>query len=157
MTRLEAWLLHASNALVGGTGLVYGWMRYALKPEDPYSVVGHPLQPDVQHLHVLFAPLLVFACGVVWQAHVWAGLRNHSSARRRSGLFLTATMIPMIASGYAIQIAVGEGWRAVWIAVHVASSSLWIAAYLAHQGSAVWRRLSLLLPHPALPGRPSRG
>ena len=28
MTRGEAWLTHVSTVLAGGTGLVYGWMRF---------------------------------------------------------------------------------------------------------------------------------
>ena len=59
MTRLEAWFLHVATILVGGGGLVYAWMRYFVRPDDPFAVVNHPWQPDVQHLHVLAAPLLV--------------------------------------------------------------------------------------------------
>ncbi|HXO18770.1 MAG TPA: hypothetical protein VOA87_02470, partial [Thermoanaerobaculia bacterium] len=75
MTRLEAWTVHAATILVGSTGLVYAWMRYLLAPADPFAVVNHPLQPLVQHLHVLAAPLLVFAVGLIWRRHVWAGWR----------------------------------------------------------------------------------
>ena len=63
MTRAEAWLQHLANVLVGGTGLVYGWMRYFAEPADEFSVVNHPWQPDLHSLHVITAPLLVFASG----------------------------------------------------------------------------------------------
>ena len=75
MTRLEAWFLHVATILVGGGGLVYAWMRYFVRPDDPFAVVNHPWQPDVQHLHVVAAPLLVFALGLIWQSHVRASLR----------------------------------------------------------------------------------
>ncbi|HYH44472.1 MAG TPA: hypothetical protein VEG34_02210, partial [Thermoanaerobaculia bacterium] len=61
MTRFEAWTVHVSTLLVGGTGLVYAWMLYLLPADDPFSTLHHRWQPDVQHLHVLTAPLLVFA------------------------------------------------------------------------------------------------
>lgn len=135
MTRLEAWLVHLANLLVGGTGLVYAWFRYVAAPVDEFSAV-HPGQGAAQHAHVLAAPLLVFALGLIWRSHVWAGLRLGSPARRRSGLTLFALAAPMIASGYLLQVAVDPFWRKAWIAVHVAASAIWLAGTLAHQLAA---------------------
>ena len=53
VNRLPAWISHAATLLVGGTGLVYAWMRYLVHPADPFAVVNHPLQPLAQHLHIL--------------------------------------------------------------------------------------------------------
>ena len=133
MSRLEAWTLHAATLAVGGTGLVYAWMLYLLKPSDPYAVVNHPWQPGVQHLHVLTAPLLVFAAGVIWRAHVWRRFRAGVRARRRSGLTVAASLGPMTLSGYLLQTATDPSWRRAWVAVHLAASALWIVGYLAHQ------------------------
>ncbi len=133
MSRTELWLLHAATVLVGGTGLVYAWMLYLLQPADPYAVVHHPWQPAVQHLHVLAAPLLVFAAGLIWRRHVWGGWRSGQPARRRSGVALAVTLLPMTASGYLLQTAVDDAWRKVWAAVHLGASALWLAGYLAHQ------------------------
>jgi hypothetical protein len=133
MSRFEAWMLHVSNLLVGGTGLVYAWMVYLVKPVDPFSVVNHPLQPLTQHLHILVAPLLVFAAGLVWRRHVWPQWQRGAADRRRSGLTLMLMLVPMIASGYLIQTAVDGGWRKVWVGVHLAASGLWLLSYLTHQ------------------------
>lgn len=133
MTRSEAWLVHASCALVGVTGVIYGWMRYFAEPADEFAVVNHPAQPLLQHLHVLVAPLLVFACGLVWRDHVWARIRSSFPLRRPTGLLLAALFAPMAASGYGLQVAVDDVWRRVWIVVHVATSVLWIGGYLVHQ------------------------
>jgi hypothetical protein len=133
VTRAETWLQHVSNLLVGGTGVVYGWMRYAVEPEDEFALVNHPWQPDAQHLHVLVAPLLVFAVGLIWSRHVWTRIRAGFRPRRPTGLVLAASLVPMIASGYLLQTAVEEAWRTAWIVVHVAASGLWIAGYLVHQ------------------------
>ena len=140
MTRGEAWTLHLSTALVGGTGLVYGWMRYLVEPEpdefgEVFAVVNHPLQPDLQHLHVLLAPLLVFGAGMIFRRHVWARVRSGFEPRRRSGLVLFALLLPMIASGYLLQTSTDELWRTVWIWGHGLASAVWIAGYLLHLGS----------------------
>lgn len=133
MTRGEAWLSHVATVLVGGTGLVYGWMRYLAEPQDPFAVVNHPLQPQLQHLHVLAAPLLVFGAGLVWREHVWRRVRSGFPTRRRTGLLLFAMLLPMVASGYLLQVAEDPAWARAWIIVHVASSCLWIAGYAVHQ------------------------
>lgn len=135
MTRFEANLLQVANFLVGGSGLVYAWMRYFAVPSDPFAVVNHPAQPAVLHLHVLSAPLLVFACGLIWQAHVWVRVRSGYTERRRTGFCLMLGLAPMISSGYALQVCGSETWRTVWIAVHLCTSALWIAAFVLHR----WR------------------
>lgn len=145
MTKAEAALVHVAHVLVGGTGLVYAWMLWFVTSDDPDALVNHPLQPDVQHLHVLTAPLLVFAIGLVWSAHVWPRVRDGQRARRTSGLALFASAAPMAASGYLLQTAVDPGWREAWVVVHVATSLLWIAAYAVHQ----WKRI----PRGAASGR----
>lgn len=133
MTRWQAWLLHGSNFLVGLTGIVYAVMRYCLTPADEFAVVNHPLQPDVQHLHVLFAPLLVFAVGLVWQRHALQRAKIPEQPRRLSGFGLMYAAFPMIFSGYLLQISVSDSWRQVWVIVHVASSVVWLGGYVGHQ------------------------
>ncbi|MFN7959998.1 MAG: hypothetical protein U0002_01875 [Thermoanaerobaculia bacterium] len=132
MNRFEAWAVHLGNLLVGLTGLVYAWMRYLLSPADPYAVVNHPWQPAVQHAHVLAAPLLVFACGLIWRHHAWKQLATGVPVRRRSGLALLLTLAPMVASAYLLQTAVDPAWHRAWVWLHLASSGLWLVGSLAH-------------------------
>lgn len=134
MTRNEARALHISTAVVGISGLIYGWMRYFATPDpDSFSVVNHPWQPDLRDWHLLTAPLLVFACGLVWRSHVWLRFKAKFRARRRTGITLAALVAPMVVSGYALQVAVEEFWRDAWIVTHVATSVLWLATYCVHQ------------------------
>lgn len=142
MSRFEAWMLHLSNLLVGGTGLVYAWMVFLVEPTDPYAVVNHPFQPQVQHLHILVAPLLVFTSGLIWRRHVWSQWRRGIEDRRRSGLSLIFLLVPMTVSGYLIQTATDDGWRRIWVWVHVATSGLWLLGYLAHQAPVIWQWLT---------------
>ena len=139
MTRWEAWTVHLSTVLVAGTGVVYAVMRYLMEPADPFAVVGHPLQPTVQHLHVLVAPLLVFGAGLIWRDHVWKHYRQGVRTARRSGVGMLLTIMPMIVSGYLIQTTVTEGWRTAWIAVHLVTSAIWSLAYGVHAIDAVRR------------------
>lgn len=141
MTRFEAWTVHVSTLLVGGTGLVYAWMLYLLPADDPFSTLHHPWQPDVQHLHVLTAPLLVFAAGLIWRRHVWNGWKLGARDRQRSGVALALTLAPMTVSGYLIQTSVDESWRRIWLAVHLLTSTLWVLGYLTHQAIPLWQRL----------------
>jgi len=132
VTRGEAWSLHASNVLVAGTGVVYAWMRYLAEPADPYAVVNHPLQPLVQHLHILVAPLLVFVAGVIFKQHVWPRVRTGFKPRRRVGLTLALTLVPMVVSGYLLQTTGDPTWNTIWVWVHVITSVLWVLGYALH-------------------------
>lgn len=132
MTRAEAWMFHGSNALVAATGLAYAWTAYVAEPEDPYALVNHPMQPVLQHAHLLVAPLLVFCCGVLWQRHALPRVQSGARARRASGLALVALFVPMALSGYSIQVCVEESWRWAWVVVHLATSAIWALASVAH-------------------------
>ena len=132
MSRAQLLLLHLANLAVAGTGLVYAWMRYLVEPADEWAVVNHPWQPHLQHIHVLAAPLLVFALGLMWSAHVISKFKN-GSKNRVVGIGLTTLFLPMAVSGYLLQVAVNPGWRQAWTWVHIASSLLWVAAFSAHQ------------------------
>lgn len=138
MSRFEAWILHVASVLVGGTGLVYAWMVYLARAADPDAVVNHPLQPTLQHLHILVTPFLVFAAGLVWHRHAWQQYRRGNGRRRRSGVSLIMTLVPMVTSGYLIQTAVEGDWRRIWVAIHLVTSGLWLLGYLVHQVPAVW-------------------
>ena len=139
MSRSQRIFLHAANVAVCASGLVYAWMRYLAEPADEWAVVNHPWQPLLQHLHVLAAPLLVFAVGLIWSVHVLGKLKN-GRANQAAGIGLMALFLPMVASGYLLQVAVAPGWRLTWIWIHVLSSLIWITAFVIHQVQAVVAR-----------------
>jgi len=133
MSRLERWLLDISNLIVGGTGIVYAVMKYFMESTDEWAVVNHPWQPHVQHLHVLGAPLLVFACGLLWSNHVVPKLDANGSRGRLTGLALVVQLIPMVVSGSLIQVSVSEGWRTIWVWIHLLTSCAWLIGAVAHR------------------------
>ena len=85
---------------------------------------------------MLFAPLFVFAVGLIFERHIWLRVRNGHRAGRRSGLGLFALLLPMILSGYALQVSESLEARAAWTWIHVITSLLWILAWVAHQIAA---------------------
>ncbi len=136
MSRLERLLLAWSSLAVAVSGCVVGWMKYFLRADDPYAVANHPLQPIFLKIHVLSAPVLIFALGLVFSRHVLphfqAGLRH----ARRSGLVTGAVIAPMIASGYLIQTITGEVLVAVLVAAHAVAGGLYLAGFLTHRVTA---------------------
>lgn len=132
MTRNQARFLHTSNLLVGGSGLIYGWMRYFAESDDPFAIVNHPWQPDLQHAHVILAPLLVFAVGWVWSGHVLLHWRSGNRRGRRTGIALALLFFPMVLSGYLLQTAVDDTWRTTWIWLHGLTSAAWVLLACVH-------------------------
>lgn len=156
MNRIEAWFVHASLALVGGTGLIYAWMRYAATNTDPYANVNHPWQPALQHLHIWTAPLLVFGVGLIWRQHIWGHFRRGVATGRRSGLALILSLVPMVLSGYLIQTTVSTSWRMAWVAIHLLASALWLAGYGSHVRVQLRRRRRAASGQASLGGRIER-
>jgi hypothetical protein len=133
MSPFERWLLWGSTALVGLSGFAFLWLKYFVVPEDPYAVVNHPWQPFFLKLHILSAPLLVFAVGVVFLRHIWRQFRSGRPGGRRTGLTVVLVMLPMVATGYLLQtVASRDALR--WLAwAHIATSTAYVLAIGGHQ------------------------
>jgi uncharacterized membrane protein YgdD (TMEM256/DUF423 family) len=140
VTTLERRLFAAAAVLTLATGLAYGWMKYLLRGSDPYAVVHHPLQPLMLKLHILVAPVLVFALGVLAVRHIGPQLANGIVAARRSGVLTTAVAAPMVLTGYLIQVLSDERWLR-WVGWgHILLGVVFGGAFLAHRLAARrWR------------------
>lgn len=132
MNPTERLLIHVSNLAVVVTGLVYAIMLYFMESDDPFSVVNHPWQPHMQHLHVLSAPFFIFAVGLIWRRHVWSHWQRRIPQGRGSGSSLLFLLIPMGLSGYLLQTAVDPAWRNIWKVLHVGTSTIWVLAFVGH-------------------------
>jgi hypothetical protein len=130
----ERWLHRASTAAVGGSGLVYLWMKYGMDPpEDPFRAVNHPWQPHVLHLHVLASPVLLLLIGAILRDHVVGRLRNpHRRRGRLSGSGVALLLIPLVASGYLLQVTTAESARRLLAGVHLVTGCGWLLAFVAH-------------------------
>lgn len=132
MTRGAYRAMHAAAALAIATGLLYGWMRYGLRPDDPFAIVNHPWQAHVQHAHIVVTPLLAILLGAFWYAHAAVNWRGGTREGRRSGLALWGLALPMVLSGYLLQVSIAEGWRNTWLVTHLATALAWSLGYAGH-------------------------
>src|SRR5262245_24591615 len=133
MTTFEKMMVNLSTLIVGLSGIVYAIMKYLMTSQDPYAVVNHPLQPWALDLHVLAGPVLVFAIGLIAHDHILGQFRRGPDRPgRTSGLMALVCILPMVATGYLIQVATSEGLRRVVVGVHLVTSGLYLAAYVAH-------------------------
>lgn len=128
----QAWCLHLANFAVGLSGLVYAYFIYLVPPFDEFSNVSSPWQPLLHELHILTAPLLIFAVGMIWVTHAWAKVKSGNPARRCTGLFLLASAWPMIASGVIIQVVTEPVATRFWKQAHLWISVLWLVGYALH-------------------------
>lgn len=152
MTRGERWLVWTAvlAVAVSGTGLAV--LKYLLASADEFGVTIHPLEPLALKLHILTAPLLVFAIGMIAVRHVLAHLRQGIRAGRRSGLTALAALLPMIASGYAIQVVTDPAGLTVLAWLHGITGGAFAVGAAAHfaalRGQARARRRSAGRPEP---------
>ena len=131
--RTEKILLLLASLATGLTGLVYGWMRHFARSQDPFSIVSHPWQPQVAALHILAAPLLVFGLGLIARDHIVGRFRDPRARRgRRTGIVAAGLVLPMVASGYALQTFGSQSWRGATGWLHLGLGVLYLAALAAH-------------------------
>lgn len=131
------------------SGVGYAVFRYALEPSDPFSVVAHPLEPWLLRAHVLVSPLLVFALGMVSLKHVWKHFRGGVGTGRRTGTMTMLATVPMIASGYLIQVITHVGWLRALVIGHLVTGTFFLLGIAAHQWALRRRRASISGPSSA--------
>src|SRR5664279_5327114 len=99
MKRWAAVLTHLACLFVGLSGVAYGVMKYFLAGADPDSRIGHPWQQPMLKVHVLTAPLLIFALGLVFSGHALARFKGGEDPGRVSGAGLLALGAPLVLTG----------------------------------------------------------
>jgi hypothetical protein len=130
---LERALLNATTWLMAITGAAYFFMKYLMSGNDPFSVIHHPWQPHALSLHVLAGPAAVFALGLIARDHVLARMVDPRKGRgRATGLILVALTIPMIVSGYLLQVLTHPAAKRVLVGVHVGSGALYALLFAGH-------------------------
>jgi hypothetical protein len=141
MTRFESLLLQISTVISALSGAIFLAMKYLLKNDDPFSVLGHPWQPYMLAAHVLVGPVVVFALGLISRDHVLGRYLNgvHKGGRR-SGASTILLAAPMILSGYFLQIVTGETFRLALVIVHVATGTMFASLFFWHLRATAARR-----------------
>ena len=132
MKRWAVALNHLACLLVGLSGVAYGVMKYFMAGADPDSRVGHPWQQPMLKVHVLTAPFLIFALGLVFSGHALARLKGGEDPGRTSGAGLLAIASPLVLTGPLIQVLTGDAARQWTGWVHAALGVVYVLAYAAH-------------------------
>ncbi len=130
---------HVATALVTVTGIAYAAIAYtpAAPSADPFAVVSHPAQSWALAAHVLVAPASLIGLGLLLRHHVLARILNPGFRRsRKSGWMLVLTAVPMIASGYLLQVSAEPWWRRAWLVAHLVASAAWVLGWILHVVSA---------------------
>jgi len=136
--RFEKMLLVLATALTGGTGILYAWTRYLVRSTDPFAVINHTWQPALQHAHVLCAPLLLFALGMIARMHILGRYRDPRARRgRRMGILASLLIAPMAVSGYLIQVLASSTPRAIAGWLHLGTGLLFLLSISFHFAAAL--------------------
>lgn len=143
MNAVERWSVRLTSVAVIVTGYAILWFQYGVESPDPFAVVNHPLQIWALRAHVLVAPLFVLAIGFISIRHIWRHVVRGVEPGRRSGLLTLAGLVPMIVSGYLIQVVVSEGLRTTVVVIHIASSVVFTVGVGFHL-VLMWRYLRKL-------------
>lgn len=132
MNRWEAWAIRAGFGLASASGILYGVMKYFLTNPDPDSRVGHPWQPALLAAHILAAPAAVFGMGLLLRGHVLPRLRRGEREGRVTGLTLLGIGLPVVLSGYLVQVFTGEAARKATGWLHAAVGLVFALTFLLH-------------------------
>lgn len=132
MKRFEKWSVWVTSFLTVATGAGYFVTKYLFTSPDPYSVVSHPWQPYFLKAHILVSPLLLFALGLVAVDHVWSHWAGGVQVSRRTALVTALSIVPMVVTGYLIQVLTAEGWVTAMAISHIAFGTLYGLGLVAH-------------------------
>ncbi len=152
MSNFERWIVWASAAATALTGLAFFWAKYLIEPAEPWAVVNHPLEPWFLKTHIVFAPVFVFAVGLIVARHIVPHIKQKIVRGRRSGLVMVWTVLPMAVSGYLIQVVASPGWITGLVVLHVGTGVLFVAGLAGHGialALTVLRQRKLRLPRTA--------
>ena len=133
MSRFERWNLWITTLLVIVTGAGLFVTKYLFAATEPWAVINHPWQPWFLKLHVLVSPLLIFAVGTITIRHVWAHYRSGQARGRHTGLVTALVTIPMIGTGYLIQVITSVGWVKAMAVAHIVFGTVYALGLSAHQ------------------------
>ena len=133
MSPFERWGVWVTSAITAITGVGLLWTKYFMEATDPWAAVNSPLQPWLLKSHVVAAPLLVFAIGLITTRHIWKHFRTRVRMGRRTGLTTGLVLFPMIVSGYLIQVITGRDWLVAIVIVHILTGLVYAAGLGLHQ------------------------
>ncbi len=98
------------------TGILWLVFHYFFRRQGQFGVEPHPLEAWWLTLHGAGAFAALWLCGLLWGIHIRSSWRL--PRRRSSGIVVSAFFAVLIASGYLLYYAAGDGVRSVVSVVH---------------------------------------
>lgn len=144
MSRFEKWLLWTSTGVTFVTGAGFFWAKYLLTPATEWAVVNHPLQPWFLRLHILAAPVLVFALGSVMTRHARQQYRAGQVNGRRTGMVTGTCAGLMVVTGYLVQVITHVSWLAAIAYAHIGVGTVYVLVFATHEVMAALRERGFL-------------
>lgn len=132
MSAFSRWLMWTTSGTTGVTGAAYWWMKYRMVSGDPWAAINHPLQPWMLKIHILAAPAMVFSIGLIGADHIWRHYRQGGQTGRRSGLTAMWAAVPMVLTGYLLQVTTSTAWLQALSWMHLATGGIFVAGLVAH-------------------------
>lgn len=105
------------------------------------------LQPYIK-IHILAAAAMLFSLGVVFTRHALPYIKTGKSPGKKTGITLLSLSLPVVLSGYLLQIVYTPAWQAGSWWVHSITGIVFILLFFIHQistGSQKPLKLSLLI------------
>lgn len=136
MNKFEKYFLIAACIVTAISGTVYGLMKYMVTSVDPYAVVNHPWQPFFLKLHILAAPFMVFSLGLIFRRHILDRWATGGKTGRRTGAFTICVFLPMVLSGYLIQVVTGGSVLDGLVLAHLVTAGAFVAGLSMHRNRA---------------------
>lgn len=139
MSAFQKWSVWVTSFLTVATGVAYFVTKYMVSGGDGYSVVNHPWQPVFLKAHIVVSPALLFALGVIAVDHVWDHIVTGVRVSRRTALVTVVSVVPMVATGYLIQVLTSAGWVRAMAVAHIVFGALYAVGLGAHNAIVWWR------------------
>ena len=118
--------------ITSSTGSILLFMKYLMQPMDEYAVINHPWQPIVLKFHIISAPFMILGLGYLLAVHVLPILQRKVKESLKTGFSLLMLILPMVVSGYMIQLITSEFWLSTTAMLHIAFSVFFLFSYFLH-------------------------
>ena len=141
MTTFQRQFVYISTIAAFISGVLYIGLRTFAEPEDPWAIVNHPLEPWALKAHILTAPIMLFAVGLITAQHIIRSLRSSLPNGRQSGLIMTVLFGPLALTGYLLQTVISPLVTSILSWTHLGLGLICAVALAIHWRVLQGRRL----------------
>jgi len=141
VTTFQRQFVYISTIAALISGVLYIGLRTFAEPADPWAIVNHPLEPWALKAHILTAPIMLFAVGLITAQHIIRSLRSSLPTGRQSGLIMTVLFGPLALTGYLLQTVISPLMTSILSWSHLGLGLICAVALLIHWRVLQGRRL----------------